>query len=153
MRPAQGTNPQGNYTVDVIFSFHCFTHKPRDGETPDPALRLTQGLETRVFDFYRWELSQHLPDIIARLMERKCFHAGRSNFLTVGIVNQADQSIVQYSIFFEVSRSSRKGALNLYVQSAHVRGNSGSKQRHNPPIAFHFILHNTLNKIAIKEPK
>jgi hypothetical protein len=150
-RPEKGKDPARRYTVDVIFSFHCFTHECKSDETPDPALFLTDGYETRVFDFDRWELSNQLPGIIAGLMERKCFHAGRSNYLTVELMNNA--IVTRYSVFFEVSRASRKGALNLYVQSAHVREiPAGDKQRHNPPIAFAFILHNTLNKIAIKAP-
>jgi hypothetical protein len=150
IRPAKGKDPARTYAVDVIFSFHCFTHECKDDEEPDPALLLTHGSETRVFDFARWELSNQLPGIISGLMERKCFHAGRSNYLTVELMNNS--RVANYSVFFEVSRASRKGALNLYVQSAHVREIQGQKQRHNPPIAFAFILHNTLNKIAIKAP-
>jgi hypothetical protein len=149
-RPAKGKDPARTYAVDVIFSFHCFTHEYKSEEAPDPALLLTDGHETRVFDFDRWELSNQLPSIIAGLMQRKCFHAGRSNYLTVELVN--DTSVTRYSVFFEVSRASRKGALNLYVQSAHTRAVPANKQRHSPPIAFAFILHNTLNKIAIKTP-
>lgn len=112
---------------------------------------MKDGHETRVFDFGRWELSNRLPGIIAGLMDRKCFHAGRSNYVTVELMSNT--TVIRYSVFFEVSRASRKGALNLYVQSAHVRDLPGGKQRHNPPIAFAFILHNTLNKIVIRTPK
>jgi len=151
VRAAKGNDPARAYAVDVMFSFHCFTHEYKDDEAPDPALLLTDGQETRVFDFARWELSHQLPGIVAGLMDRKCFHAGRSNYLTVELINHT--TVTRYYVFFEVSRASRKGALNLYVQSAHLRGTEEGKRRHNPPIAFAFILHNTLNKIAIRTPK
>jgi hypothetical protein len=152
---AKGNKPERTYTVEVIFSLHCFTRGFKDGEVPDPALCYSDHRETRVFDFQRYQLSQHLPAIVEGLSKRKCYHTGLSNFLTIEILNQADQTIVQYEVFFEVSRSSQKGRLNLFIQSAYVRSQSaqGNRRHHNKPIGFFVILHNTLNKIEIKAPK
>jgi hypothetical protein len=144
MRSAQGMKRPIGYLVDVNFSFHCFTREYTIDENPDQALVITHGKETRVFDFERWKLSHKLPGIIAGLMNRKCFPAGHRNFLTVEIPDHVNKSIVDYSIFFQVSRASRKGALNLYVQSAHMR--KVDKERHNPPVAFSLILHKALSK-------
>jgi hypothetical protein len=134
---------------------HCFTREPKPGETPDEVLFYDKSIECRVFDFYRWELSQHLPGILEGMMTRKCFHARQDNFVVVEIINQADKTRVQYEIYFKVSKSSKKGYLNLLVQSAYVRDKpeAGGKRRHNLPMKFSFILHNTLNRIAIKAPQ
>lgn len=154
VRPAEGSDPPRPYTVKISYSMHCFTRECKTGETPDPALLYSDDRETRVFDFNRWELSRHLPGIIKGLMGRKCFHTGYRNFFTVELINEADKAIVKYEIFFEVSRSTQKGILNLFVQSAYVRDTpEAGKRRHNPPIRFAFILHNTLNNIAIRIPK
>jgi hypothetical protein len=86
----------------------------KDGETPDAALLYRDSRECRVFDFRRYRLSQHLPRIVEDLHLRKCYHSGRGNFFVVEIVTESGER-EDYEIFFEASRSSRKGIVNLYV--------------------------------------
>jgi hypothetical protein len=152
---ARGDKPVRAYAVEVHFSLHCFTCGIKPSQAPDPAMLYSDDREVRIFDAYRWQLSHYLPGIVEGLMGRKCFHTGYGNFLTVELVNQQDQTIVKYEVFFEVSRSTRRGVLTLFIQSAYVRESSdaGGKRRHNPPIRFSFILHNTINNIAIKVPR
>ncbi len=153
MQEAKGDKPARAYAVEVHFSLHCFTRGFKPDQIPDPALLYSDDREVRIFDAYRWRLSHNLPRIVEGLMGRKCFHTGYGNFLTVEILNPQDRTIVKYEVFFEVSRSTRRGILNLFIQSAYVReGADAGKRRHNPPIRFSFILHNTINNIAIKIP-
>ena len=53
-------------------------------------------------------------------------------------------------IYFTVSKASRKGTINLFVQSAYTR-DKGKRARQQKPISFSVILFNTLNKIAIRQ--
>ena len=152
VRKAEGNQPERQYKVDIIYSLHCFSHKIKPSEGPEPALLYCDHAETRVFDFDRWQLSFRLPEIVEALMQKKCFHTGHNNFFTVEFL--AGASIVKYEIFFTVSKSSIKGRLNLFVQTAFVRtAPPPPMPRRNPPIKFYFILYNTLNNLQIKLPK
>jgi hypothetical protein len=140
--------------VDIIFSLHCFTRGFQPDEEPEAALLYGDARETRIFDFKRYELSKRLPEIIKDLPRRKCYHTGKGNFFSVEIVNAEDRSFIEYDIFLAASRSTRKGIINLYVQSACVRDmEHGSNRPHEKPIGFYIILSNTLNKRPIRPPK
>ena len=92
-------------------------------------------------------LSKRLPGIIETMAHRKCFHTGRGNFVTVEVIRE-DGVPVNYHVFFTASKSTRKGRINIYIQSAYVpekRVGTTSK-----PIRFLVILHNTLNQLPIK---
>jgi hypothetical protein len=148
-QPAKRDKPGRRYIVDVIFGLHCFTRRMEDGKVPQTGLIYSDNRESRVFDFRRFELSQLLPGIIECLPLRKCYHTGRSNFFSIEITQQ-DGRRVEYDIFFAVSRSSRKGVLNLYVQSAYVRDPQyGANRPEKRPIGFYVILFNTLNNRPI----
>jgi hypothetical protein len=146
-RPATENLPTVIFKVDVTFGQHCFSRGlPRVG-THDKALECTDGRETRLFDFERWELSKRLPEIIQTLDERKCRNTGQGNFFTIEIVTESGRKR-DYDVFFAASKSSRKGTINLYVQSAYVR--EKNNQLSGKPIGFLVILHNTLHKVPIK---
>jgi hypothetical protein len=132
--------------VDLIFSLHCFSREcPRDAY--DSSLIYSDAREARLFDFERYELSKKLPEIIETMAQRKCYHTGHGNFVTVEVVRK-DGVSVAYHVFFAASKSARKGRINIYIQCAYVpeRKVSASPK----PIKFLVILHNTLNKLPIK---
>jgi hypothetical protein len=148
---AKDDKPSRVYTVDVIFSLHCFTRSLLADEVADTALFYADNREMRLFDFQRYELSKQLPAIIETLDRRKCFHTGHDNFFSVALIDQAGNT-VEYDIFFTASRSSRKkGVVTLYVQSAYVRDEAhGNRPRMKSPIGFHVILFNVLNNRPLK---
>jgi hypothetical protein len=151
---AKGNQPSRSYTADVIFSLHCFTRGFREGETPDESLLYADSRECRVFDFQRYQLSKFLPQIVYGLSQRKCYHTERGNFFSIELLSQEDGSVIEYNIFFTASRSSKKGVVNLFVQSAYVRDSQHSSNRpQKKPIGFHVILFNTLHNRPIKPPK
>lgn len=150
---AKGDKPERLYTVEIIFSLHCFTRRCADGEMPGRRLDYSDDRETRQFDFQRYELSRRLPAIVEGLQQRRCYHTGKGNFFSVEIINE-DQTVTEYDIFFAASRSTRKGVINLFVQSAYVRDDEHNSNRpHRKPISFDVILFNTLNNKPITIPK
>lgn len=93
-----------------------------------------------------------MPEIIDGLAQRKCYHTGKGNFFSVEIVRE-DGQVIEYDIFFVASRSSAKGRINLFVQSAYVRdANYASNRPDRKTIGFYVILFNTLNNKPIKTP-
>jgi hypothetical protein len=153
-QPAKGTNPPRGYKVEVIYSLHCFTRGLEDW-APNPDLLYSDGRETRIFDFHRYELSRQLPGVIENLMSCKCFHTERGNFFTIKALDDQGNKI-EYEIYFAASKSSKAGVINLYIQSAYVRDakHRPSRPRVDPkPIGFPVILYNTLNRVPIKAPQ
>jgi len=76
--------------------------------------------EARVFCFDRHKLSYELPSIIRSIDERVCWHTHHGNFFTIELLDSAGQTI-EYEIYFNMTRATRKGWLNLVVESAYVR--------------------------------
>jgi hypothetical protein len=150
---AKGDRPALHFTVDVTYSKHCFSSElPKSGYY-DAALFYRSRFDPRdrdprLFNFRRFLLSKQLPDIIATLVRRKCMHTGHGNFFTVELTEAGGES-VDYDVFFTASRSSTKGRLNLYVQSAFVR--EKEKLPAGKRIRFEIILYNTLVGKQIKE--
>ena len=65
-----------------------------------------------------------------------------------------EQGVTQkYEVYFTTSRSTQRGILNLYVQSAYVRDRAHkNNQPRKKAIRLHAILHNTLTNKPIKAP-
>jgi hypothetical protein len=140
---AKHDKPALSYTVDVAFSTHCFTAKPCHA-LYEKTLEYRDGRELRIFDLERYRLSKDLPTVVDTLVGRKCLFAGRDNFVTITFVDQAGKK-VDYDIFFTLTRSSTRGRLNLFIQSAYV----GATIPRSRTVRFEVILHNTLNKIPL----
>jgi len=151
-QPAKAGKPARSYDVDIIFSLHCFTRAIDPSETPDAAMLYGDNRETRIFDFQRYELSKRLPAILETLAQRKCYHTGKGNFFSVDVINE-NGTVTEYDVFFAASRSSKKGRLNLFVQSAYGRdAQHGSNRPHKKPIGLYVILFNVLHNKPIKVP-
>ncbi|WP_446745115.1 hypothetical protein [Silvibacterium acidisoli] len=146
--PPVSDKPERKYIVDVSYSLHCFTKGlPEDGAY-DRSLLYSDKRESRLFDPRRYSLSQNLPGIVSELIRRYCMHTGHGNFFTVAILDENGQE-VDYDIFFTVSKSSTKGRLNLYIQTAFVR--ERNKLPAGKPIRFEIILYNTLHGKKIRD--
>lgn len=145
--------PERVFNLVVFYSLHCFTHGIARGEVPDPALCYSDCRETRIFDFRRYELSKRLPQITAELAQRKCYHSGKGNFFVVELVDESG-SREEYEVFFLATRSSTRGLLSLFVQSAYIRDQGHLSARPTPrkPIRFEILLHNVQTGKSIKTP-
>jgi hypothetical protein len=145
-QPRQGEKPAITYIVDVTFSLHCFTRSlPKEGAY-DRSLVYRSSLEERLFDTARYEYSKRLPGIIRTLNQRKCMKTGHGNFFTVEVITD-DGNAVDYDVFFTAEKSSKRGRITLFIQSAFVR--EKKKLPTGKPIRFAIILYNTLNKRPI----
>ena len=151
-QPAKDGKPAHFYVVNVMFGLHCFTRRIEG--TPDKSLIYGDSRENRLFDFSRYELSKCLPEIIGDLPQRRCYHGKENNFFTVAMLNPHDGTVIEYDIFFVVSRSLDKNIINLFVQSAYRRDSLHVDNRPRfQPIGFHIILFNTLHGRRIRPPK
>ena len=152
IRAADKKNPEVVYTVDVEYSNHCYTRGIETGEAVDPTLRIALYPEVRVFELRRWELSHYLPDIIAGMLPQQCFHAGGTNYLRIEVLDPVHGGNVEYKVIFSMERK-RRGVLKMYIVTAHPNDRGKAmRERHNQPIKFSFILHNTLNGKPIRRP-
>lgn len=153
IQEAKDNKPERLYEVDVIFSMHCFTRGTKTGENPNTNLLYKDSRESRIFDFRRYELSKQLPKIVGELLRKKCHHSEKGNFFVVEVLTDKGERL-NYEIYFDASRSSKRGVINLFVRSAYVRD---EEHRANIPkkktIAFAVILFNILNNRPIKIPK
>ncbi len=94
-----------------------------------------------------------LPGIVAEIAQRKCFHTGKGNFFTIETVDPNGVS-VEYEIYFNLTRTTKKGRLRLFIQSAYVRDEDHvSAQPKKKPINFFVLAHNRLINKPIKTPK
>lgn len=147
--PAKGPNPERRLLLNVSYGIHCFTRDPRDGEQVAQPNWYADSRERRVFCPERWELSQHLPEVINTLGQRRCLHTGRAEFVTVKVVQWGRE--FDYAVFFTVSKARRSRAdLNLFVNSAHERYN---RLTYTKPIKFDVILVNSFLNKPIKPPR
>lgn len=146
--PHQGDKPEQTYLINVIFSLHCFTRGPKQGEAISPDLAYRDSRETRIFDFDRYEQSFLLPEIIRSLGGRKCFHDPHGNFYVVEVVTD-DGTKKFYSVFFTLSKAGKKKGLNLFVSSAHLRDELPYDK--NPkPIKFSVLVYNKWRAKPVK---
>ena len=148
-RPEKDEKPATTFNVDVSYGLHCFTRKAPQAEQHDKRLEYSDARETRLFDLKRYEYSKLLPHIVKSLADRRCRQTGFSNYLTIEC-RAENRKTVEYDVFFTVSKSSRKGRLNLFIQSAYVRDDPKSRPPSPRPIRFLIILHNTLNNKFIR---
>ena len=118
--PASGKRPNRLYKFHVTFSMHCFTRVPLPSETTDNSLWYSGAKERRLFCFDRYELTHQLPEIVRDMGNRPCFVTKHDNFFTIEITLQSGLT-VEYEVYFDVTKASRRGWLNLVVQSAYVR--------------------------------
>jgi len=142
IQPAKENVPERTYTVDIEFGLHCFTCERKDGD--DLALIYSDAREQRLFDFYRYNLSKQLPDVVDTLHKRKCYHTKHGNFFTIEIIKE-EGTTGQYEVYFTLSRSSKKGVLNLSLQSAYVRDRNHQTGGRKKPVGFFVLLFNTLH--------
>lgn len=151
--PEKHGRPRQSYSIDVWFSMHCISRGSADGEKIDAAQICSDGLERRIFDKERYELSKQLAGIIRNIGTRRCFHTGRGNFLTIEF-QDANGKRAEYLIFFKVTRGRGPRRLVLRVESAYANDKIPRPRRHPPaPIRFSVIAYNTSVGKPIKSPR
>ena len=150
--PAKDGKPEQLFSFLVRFSLHCFSETTKHGD--DPQLAYRDSRESRTFDFDRYRLSHHLPETIRDIGSKHCMHTGQSNFFVIELVDD-DGTRVEYEIYFDVNKNSGvAGRLELFVQSAYVRGEASRAFRQKgKKIRFSVIAHNRKHGKPIKAPR
>lgn len=150
---ARDGKPAQHYIVDVIFGLHCFTRAVNtEVGDAEAALRYRDKRETRIFCHRRYALSFRLPEVVASLLQRPCYHTGKGNFLLLEWIDEAGIR-QQYEIYIAVARAQARGVLRLYVQSAYVRERNhiGNRPKRRV-LRTHVLLFNTLHGKPIRFP-
>lgn len=142
--------PERRIKLAVTYGLHCFSVS-NSNENKCKTIVLDER-EERLFDLDRYRLSLVLPEIIANLELRRCFHTGHQNFFTVELLDEQGQK-QDYVIYFRTWRaaSGEAGDVRLHVESAYLR--SDAPQRHKKSIRFKVIVANTYTGKEIHEPK
>lgn len=149
--PEKGGKPEQRYLINVNFSLHCFTRGFKENETVPEEHCYADSREKRIICLDRYALSLELPRIIKDVGQRKCFHTGHDNFVTIELIDKAGEAH-DYTVFFAVSKAGRRKGLNLFVQSAYVAERIPLKSKRKP-IKFMVIAHNTAHNKKIKTPR
>ncbi len=147
---AGAKRPEREYKFHVSFSMPCFTRDPLQSETINNDLWYSGPKENRLFCFDRYALTYQLPDIVRGMATRPCWVTRHDNFFTIEITAH-DGRTVEYEIYFDVTRATRKGWLNLVVQSAYVRTEGyQSQQPKKRKIRLDVIAYNSLHNKPIR---
>jgi hypothetical protein len=129
--PEKGGKPEQRYLINVSFSLHCFTRGFKDGETALEEQCYADSREKRIICLDRHALSLELPEVIQNVGQRKCFHTGHDNFVTIELIDKSGETH-DYTVFFAVSKAGRGKGLNLFVQSAYVPDGIPLKRKPKP---------------------
>lgn len=142
--------PERRITLAVTYGLHCFSVSNNNENKCN--IIVSDEREERLFDLGRYRLSLALPEIIANLEFRRCFHTGHRNFFTVELLDEQGRK-QDYVIYFRTWRaaSGETGDVRLHVESAYLR--SDAPQRHKKSIRFKVIVANTYTGKEIHEPK
>ena len=142
--------PERRITLAVTYGLHCFSVSKSNENKCN--IIVFDEREERLFDLGRYRLSLALPEIIANLELRRCFHTGHRNFFTVELLDEQGRK-QDYVIYFRTWRaaSGEAGDVRLHVESAYLR--SDAPQRHKKSIRFKVIVANTYTGKEIHEPK
>jgi hypothetical protein len=142
------TDKKVNYKFDVTYSFHCFT-KDTGNIDDDEKLRLIykSPLESRSFNFERYELSKNLPAIIESLGQSSTLvcHAGYGNYAAVKIMDFLGNEIT-YFVYFKVFSEKKK--FRIHVASAYPREEKGKIRK----VKFFTIAKNLLLRRSLPQP-
>jgi len=137
---------EGTYTIEVIFSCHCFTEAVGNQHTPD--FHYTHKGEKRAFCISRHGLSIALPSMITSLGKQSVYWNNRGNFFFWR--NQAITGTnIPYLVFFDTIRSRGKNGVDVVmnVESAHLKPNMTQSAA---PIKFANLIEAKATGKAIK---
>jgi len=136
--------------VDVRYSDHCFTRRPKTNERYDGELVYrNREKKIRLFCPKRYEMSKLLPDFIRGLPNKKPHHNGKNgNFFILETLDSSGNP-VRYVIIFSVRKSAKK-RLELLVETAFMEEpDYGSAALTGRPVRFWIILNNTYKGLNI----
>jgi len=134
-----------NIDVIILFANHCFTRSIEDGENPPTELIFDNGIERRVLDTERYELSKiHLRSIIHNLPNQTIFYADtkQPNFVIYEIKEGNDPTkLKRYAVYlFAEKDRARKRRVLLRIQSAYIPSEWTRRQEKADKISFRNLI-------------
>ena len=140
-------NPSSTINIDVIILFanYCFTRNIEDGEHPPAELIFDNGIERRVLDPERYELSKiHLRSIIQSLPNAAIFYADirQPNFVTFELKESKDSAkLKRYAVYLFAEKDRvRKRRVLLRIQSAYIPTEWTRRQEQAHKISFRNLI-------------
>lgn len=125
--------------VEVIFSCHCFSRSPKEGEEYRQEQVVYDHKKVRLFDIRRYQLSLKLPEIISELPAHKVFQTGYHNLVRVVVADPLESSS-EYHVFLALTRNGKK--VKMVVESAYPADLLEDRKKFDKPIRFRVALRN-----------
>jgi hypothetical protein len=138
------------YKFVVTYGFHCFTKASDDlTDEQSKSLMYRAPKESRPFNFERYHLSKHLPNIIKALGDQTTLviHAGYGNYATVKVLDSNGVE-VDYFVAFKVFKEKKK--FRLHVASAYPKYDGLGKIK---KVKFFTIANNLSKGKKLPTPK
>lgn len=134
------------YTLFFTFSHHVFTRGIKSDESPDVIDIYPFPSDKRLFDKTRYELSKHLPQIIATLPNQFCYHGGYSRYCSCKI--KQDNGIeIYYQVVYRVWKE--HGKIRFHIESAYLLNEKLGRVK---KVDFWVICHNLLHSKKLPKP-
>ena len=128
------------------FSHHVFTRGIKSDESPDVIDIYPFPSDKRLFDKTRYELSKHLPQIIATLPNQFCYHGGYSRYCSCKI--KQDNCIeIYYQVVYRVWKE--HGKMRFHIESAYPLNEKLGRVK---KVDFWVICHNLLHSKKLPKP-
>ena len=150
---AADKRPDRTYKFHVTFSMHCFTRDP----SLTRRLILICGTKDQMkIGYFVFIVIHYLTNfqILSRAWETES--AGILTTATISPSNwlHRKEGVIEYEVYFDVTRASRKGWLNLIVQTAYVRTEDyETTQPKKRRIRLDVVAYNTQLRKPIKRPR
>lgn len=134
------------YTLYFTFSHHVFTTAASNSKSCPDRLYPFPDSDLRFFDEERYELSKHLPKIVATLPDQFCYHGGYSRYCSCKISN-SDNEEIQYQVVYRVWK--KRGKMRFHIESAYPLDKKLGRVK---KVSFWVICHNLARGKPLPKP-
>lgn len=134
------------YTLYFTFSHHVFTTAVSRSEQCADQLYPFPNSDLRFFDEERYQLSTHLPEIVATLPDQFCYHGGYSKYCSCEISN-SDNEEIQYQVVYRTWKE--RGKMRFHIESAYPLYKKLGKVK---KVNFWSICHNLARGKQLPKP-
>jgi len=104
-----------SYTIYFTISHHVFTKTSTEFDPSELKYPIPLK-DIRTFNYERYQLSHHLPEILRTLPEQFCYHAGYGKYCTKKLTDEAGNEI-HYKVIYNTWKE--RGKMRFHIQSAY----------------------------------
>lgn len=145
------THPQRDesYTLYITISHHVFTTElAKTPKYTQAQIYPYKRSDLRVFSEKRYDLSFHLPQILATLPQQFCYHGGYSRYCICKL-NDGNKEIF-YQLVFRVWKSHKK--IRFHIESAYPLSSRPGKTKKIKKVNFWVICFNLQHGKKLPSP-